>query len=295
MIRASAIASVGLGWLPLLTLPASALAMRSLLSPWAFMWLLAAAIYLGCKWQTWWQAAPEPRTVTGLGVGYLFAWPGMDAGRFLDSRAKVDSPRRRHWLWAIGKTVLGATLFWGAARVLLAYSDVLAGWAGMIGLIFLLHFGSFHLLALAWQCAGVDAQPIMRSPHRATSLAEFWGTRWNLGFRRLTHDLVFAPVSKRAGVSAAVFAAFLVSGLIHDAVISLPAGAGYGLPTAYFLLQGLGVAVERSRAGRRLGLGTGTRGRLFAVAVAALPAVLLFHPPFVHIVILPFMHAAGAL
>ena len=58
----------------------------------------------------------------------------------------------------------------------------------MLGLILLLHFGSFELIALFWQSRGVNAKPIMSAPLRATSLAEFWGKRWNLGFRQFSHD-----------------------------------------------------------------------------------------------------------
>jgi hypothetical protein len=76
-------------------------------------------------------------------------------------------------------------------------------------------------------------------------------------------------------------------------VISVPAHGGYGLPTGYFVVQGLGVAGERSRRGRRLGLGHGWRGRLFAVLVAAGPAYWLFPPPFVHRVVLPMLAAIG--
>ena len=35
------------------------------------------------------------------------------------------------------------------------------GWIGMIGMILILHFGAFQLLAFAWQVAGLDAKPIM--------------------------------------------------------------------------------------------------------------------------------------
>jgi len=67
----------------------------------------------------------------------------------------------------------------------------------------------------------------------------------------------------------------------------LPAGGGYGLPTAYFLLQGIGILFER--------VFPRIRGRTFTVLITAVPAFWLFHPPFVHNVILPFMKAIGAL
>ena len=79
-------------------------------------------------------------------------------------------------------------------------------------------------------------------------------------------------------------------------VITIPARGGYGLPTAYFLLQGLGLLLERSVAGVRLGLGVGTgiRGRLYAIALVVGPAYWLFPPVFVRNVILPMLHAIGA-
>jgi len=88
---------------------------------------------------------------------------------------------------------------------------------------------------------------------------------------------------------------FVVSGLIHDLVISLPARGGYGLPTLYFLLQGAGVTVERSRFGKRLGLGQGGRGWCFMMMFLTVPVFGLFHPWFVLRVILPFMQAIHAL
>jgi len=82
---------------------------------------------------------------------------------------------------------------------------------------------------------------------------------------------------------------------VHDTVLSLPAGAGYGRPTLYFLLQLVGLGVERSWLGKRLALGHGIRGRMFAVLVIVGPVGLLFHRPFIERVWLPFMRAAGAL
>lgn len=89
-------------------------------------------------------------------------------------------------------------------------------------------------------------------------------------------------------------AVFLTSGLIHDFVISIPARAGYGLPTLYFLLQGIGVLFERSTVGKKLQLGRGAAGRIFAAVVTVGPLGLLFPPPFIERVVVPMLHAFGA-
>jgi D-alanyl-lipoteichoic acid acyltransferase DltB (MBOAT superfamily) len=130
------------------------------------------------------------------------------------------------------------------ARVVPPAYPLIRGWVGMLGIVLLLHFGTFRLLAVIWQSCGIRAIPIMSNPLRSKSLSEFWGKRWNLGFRQLAHDLVFRPLHRRLGAGGAGFLVFVLSGLIHDFVISLPARAGYGLPTLYFALQGIGVAVE---------------------------------------------------
>ncbi len=134
----------------------------------------------------------------------------------------------------------------------------------------------------------------MNHPLAATSLGEFWGRRWNTGFHDLAFAHLYRPLRVRAGRPVATLLTFAGSGLVHELVISVPAGAGYGLPTVYFLLQGFGSVVERSALGRRLGLGRGGKGRLFLVLVTALPAGWLFRPDFVRNVILPMLDAIGA-
>src|SRR5580765_2056188 len=41
------------GWIPLIALPAIAIAFGRLLEPWAFMWSLSFALFFGLKWVTW--------------------------------------------------------------------------------------------------------------------------------------------------------------------------------------------------------------------------------------------------
>jgi hypothetical protein len=262
---------------------------------WLFMWALSFGIFAGLKWMTWWKARLHIAHEAGRSFAYLLAWPGMDAATFLDAEKHPVKPAAQEWLWAAVKTALGVALLWAVARRVPAELDLLRGWIGLFGLIFLLHFGSFHLIALFWQMIGIEAEPIMSEPILSKSLSEFWGKRWNLGFRQLAHDLIFRPLYKRAGVAIAGLLVFAASGLIHDLVISLPARGGYGLPTGYFLIQGLGVTLERSALGRRLGLQQGATAWIFMAAVTAAPAFWLFHPAFVLRVILPFMYAVHAL
>jgi hypothetical protein len=259
------------------------------------MWTLSFAIFLGLKWVTWWEGRERVPHSAGRSLAYLLAWPGMDAQTFLDSSQQASAPKFRYWLQAFVTTTLGVLLLWAVARRIPEQQPLLRGWTGLFGLIFLLHFGSFHLIALFWQACGVVAQPIMSQPILSKTLSEFWGKRWNLGFRQLAFDLIFRPLHKRIGAAAASLLVFLASGLVHDLVISLPARGGYGLPTLYFILQGLGVTLERSTLGNRLGLQKGLPAWLFLFVVTAAPAFWLFHPPFVLRVILPFMHAIHAL
>jgi Membrane bound O-acyl transferase family len=259
------------------------------------MWALAFAIFAGLKWVTWWQARSGIPHRPARALAYLCAWPGMDAETFLNSSRKPPAPHVREWLGALVKTIFGVVLLFLIARRVPGTQPLLRGWIGLLGLIFLLHFGSFHLIALFWQSRGIVAQPIMSNPARSRTLGEFWGKRWNLGFRQLAHSLIFQPLHRMIGAAAAGFLVFLVSGLLHDLVISLPARGGYGLPTLYFVLQGSGVAIERSRIGHELGLQRGTTASLFMLIVTAAPAFWLFHPPFVLRVIIPFMKAVHAL
>jgi hypothetical protein len=256
------------------------------------MWALAFAIYCGCKWLTW-RRTPLDRVPVWRHAAYLLAWPGLDAAAFLGARAD-GPPARKEWARGLGNFVVGVALFFGVARLLAPYSLYAAGWVGMAGVVLALHFGLFHLLSCAWRRAGVQARPLMNRPVVSVSLGEFWGRRWNTAFRDLTHRFLFRPMTRRFGVRGGIAGGFLFSGLVHELVISVPAGSGYGGPTVFFALQGLGILTERSRFGRAIGLGQGVRGWLFAMLVLVLPAPCLFHAPFVEGIIVPFMQSVGA-
>jgi D-alanyl-lipoteichoic acid acyltransferase DltB (MBOAT superfamily) len=219
----------------------------------------------------------------------------MDAAAFMEARPIASGCRRAEWLRALFNLVAGILLLFVVARMFPSEHVYVAAWSGMVGLILMLHFGAFHLLSCFWRMFNLSAPPVMNRPLASQSLSEFWGRRWNTAFRDLAHRLVFRPLASRLGPRVGLVAGFLASGLVHDLVISVPAGGGYGGPTMFFVIQGTAISLERSRLGARIGLGRGVIGRSFVFAAVMAPLGLLFHRPFVVGVVVPFMHAIGAL
>jgi hypothetical protein len=240
---------------------------------------------------------PRLYVVTGVGRGrlwaYSFLWPGMDVRAFC-TKSSVLLPPAWEWMHATVKMMLGAALLWLGVRCIESTHPLLIGWAGMVGIVLLLHFGVFHFVSLFWRALGVNAAPIMKSPGKATSLSQFWGRSWNAAFSDLMQEHFFKTLARRLGPRPALLAIFLISGLMHELVISCPARGSYGLPTCYFLAQALGLLFEHSKPGRAIGLGSGWKGWCFVLLVAGAPAFWLFHPTFVRNVILPMLHAIGA-
>ena len=220
----------------------------------------------------------------------------MDAAKFLSSSSstKLTPCYLVEWLFALAKIAVGIFLVWGVVRLAPPDHRVLAGWIGMIGVVMILHFGLFHLLSCGWRTIGVDAQPLMNWPLTSRSISEFWSVRWNTAFRDLTHRFLFRPLIPRIGARGAVLVGFLASGLIHDIVISIPAGGGYGGPTLFFIVQGWAILVTRSETARKIGLRKGFVGWSFTM-LALLPVFWLFQPVFVLEVIVPLLRFVGAI
>ncbi|WP_237564919.1 MBOAT family protein [Blastopirellula marina] len=258
---------------------------------WLLMWLLAVTIYLACKWLAW--STTSVKSTIGRNLAYWLAWPGLDALAFLrmETKQPIAAPLAVDWFLAALKTVLGGLLLAAAIAWSERWPPLMVGWLGMWGLILSLHFGLFHLLSCWWRSRGVDAPRLMNAPLAATSISDFWGRRWNIAFRDLTHRFLFRPLAARFSPQWAVMLGFAFSGVVHDFVISYPAGGGYGWPTAYFLLQGGAILLERSRWGKQVSLHRGWRGKMFAAVVLITPLTWLFHRSFVENIIVPMLLA----
>lgn len=245
-------------------------------------------IFFVCKWLTW--SRRSCRNTSGWkAIAYWLFWPGMDADAFLDSRVPALRVSNLEWLLAVAKFMTGLMLMVVATNGSPTGSPVWNGWLGMVGIVMVLHFGLFHLLSCTWRSIGIAARPLMRVPFVSSSLAEFWGRRWNTAFRDLTYHFLYRPLAARLGTRIAMMLGFLLSGFIHELAITVPARGGYGGPTLFFLIQGCGLWLERSERGKCFGLSVGWTGWIFTLVCLSVPLPLLFPPPFVCQVILPFL------
>jgi alginate O-acetyltransferase complex protein AlgI len=276
-------------------IPATASVLSHMLAPWQAMCVIAFGFLAGFKCLTWQQHRKRVnRAADWRTLAYFFAWPGLDADRFGRAGRTGPPPPISAGLAPLVRTAFGAVLVWGVVPRMPVDWPCLTGAIGLAGLVALLHFGAFDLIALLWQRAGIDAEPLMDRPLAATSLAEFWGRRWNRAYHRVSLDLFFRPLARRLGTGLATLAAFFASGILHDLVISVPAGAVYGGPTAYFMLQGVGLLLERTTPLRQVLAGHPAVGWCFTAGFILAPIGWLFHPPFLTQVILPFLKAIGA-
>jgi hypothetical protein len=222
-------------------------------------------------------------------LAFAALWFGMQPKQFL-MRCDQPLPGSRSLL-AQGLAWLAA----GSATFLLARylyrqgtSLRIAGLVFVAGFSMVLHFGIIPLLAAGFRSLGYNAGPQFHAPWRSVSLGDFWSRRWNVAFSVMTTLVVYRPMLRHTGRGGALFLGFLASGLFHEVACSLPVQGGYGLPTLYFVLHGVGVLLERWLHHRGLRL-RGVAATLWVYGWVLVPIPLLFHLPFLRGLVLPLL------
>ncbi|MBL9116786.1 MAG: hypothetical protein JNJ83_17390 [Verrucomicrobiaceae bacterium] len=246
---------------------------------WAVMWLYTAAMFFALK----------SFIMIKAGKGdwrFVLLWPGMDVRAFeRRHHHQADQLPTQYALRGVGN-LIAASLILVAAALSPSAGPFATTWLCIVALILSLHCGVFTLLAAFWRKAGRDVRPIMHAPLLARSVTEFWGERWNLAFSDGALQLIVRPLHRQLGRRGVVALVYVISGLAHELAISVPAGAGYGRPLAYFLIQGLVVSLEQGRP-----ITAPWFWRLRAWIALILPLPLLVHEPFVMGVMHPFFQA----
>nr|QXN66179.1 acyltransferase 4 [Boswellia serrata] len=111
--------------------------------------------------------------------------------------------------------------------------------------------------ALARSTLGLELEPQFNEPYLSTSLQDFWGKRWNLMVTSILRPTVYKPtlhvftsvIGPKWAPLPAVFATFLVSGLMHELEFYY-LGLGQIKPTGevmwFFVFHGFCLMVEIS-------------------------------------------------
>ena len=253
------------------------------------MLAICAALFFGFKSVVGTQDLAEGGTALSADrwLGFVLTWPGMNPATFSRRGARLPGAAN-----LIGRGI--AELSAGIAMTLFArwlwlrtHQPLLATGPLLIGLSLIGHFGLFSLSAGLWRLRGVPCVAPFQAPLASTSLSEFWSRRWNRPFSELIQRIIYRPVSALAGRPAALSAGFLLSGILHELAISVPARAGYGRPLAYFALQGALVIAEKGLVAN----GYEPRHRFATLFAFTLPLPLLLIPQFFRAAIWPIIGA----
>lgn len=143
--------------------------------------------------------------------------------------------------------------------------------------IFLAMLAFFRLVIAVVRRTGGTMPDFADAPLLARTPADFW-RRYNRVFYRYFHENVFRPAGGRRSPVAAVLFIFLLSALIHEYVFGIAIGRVQGYQTAFFLLQGVGVAATlRVKPRRRTAIIGWTIGTLAFNLFTSMLFFLSFH------------------
>ncbi|NUT33199.1 MAG: hypothetical protein HOV79_09005 [Hamadaea sp.] len=210
---------------------------------------------------------------------FLTIWPGMRTGPFARRTAPADDRR----LIRRGALVGGCGIAAWITLSRLPLTDEITGWLGVAVVLTTFHLGLADVITGGLRMRGHAVRRLFDDPLLSTTLRGFWSHRWNLAFVEM-NQVVFLPWLRPVFGRHAIAAAFVLSGLLHELAISLPVGAGFGLPTLYFCLHAAAVSVETRLRVHRWPV---TWARLWTWAWLIVPLPLLFHRAFRDALVLP--------
>lgn len=220
---------------------------------------------------------------------FALAWPGMHPSLFEQIPLRPLNGGGKLVLQGFLAIAMGSGLLWLASTV----SGTGRGsyWIkfalSLPGLSLMFHFGLLSVIAGCWRFAGLNVRPLFNSPHRSKTVGEFWNSRWNIAFTEMTALSIYRPIRKKLGKPAGIVAAFLISGIFHEAAISVPVMEGFGLPVLYFAIQGAAVVTEDHMV-KKVRWFFKIR-RLWTIACLVIPLPLLFHKPFMVKIVFPVL------
>jgi hypothetical protein len=144
--------------------------------------------------------------------------------------------------------------FYGAIFAAPYASAALIDWRGMLDRSFVAEhlvktlltmvavYGGCGVAITLWRMLGGSGPTPMFNFFAARTPAQFW-RRYNRCVGQFLDRDVFRPLMRRQSATMATMIVFAVSAIVHEYVFGVAIGGAYGYPTAFFLLQGVAVAL----------------------------------------------------
>jgi len=226
-------------------------------------------------------------------LSFSFGWAGMKAEIFKTLGQKSLPGWKEMVLSGISRLIIGLLLVFIAKyiyslEVKSSLNALIITILLLVGFSLFLHFGLLAISAGLWRYFGVNTYYLFNAPIKSSGLNTFWSRRWNLAFSEMTSMAVYRPLREKIDSRAAIFIAFLFSGLLHEAAISLPVNKGFGLPLLYFGIQGAVLILEQFLAKMKIHFfKEGFVGKIWMWFWIIAPAPILFHIHFIREIVWP--------
>jgi hypothetical protein len=228
------------GWLVLLLITATAHWVMIDETPLARMVGLCCVLLGGMKGLVYAEWARTQKLTLARYFVFSLLWFGMDPGSFSNRRNGLSF--QNDVSLGIVLMVIGTAAAWIVWKM--EWRHIFAMFLPMsLGF----HFGALRVLKGMHRCFGFPVRTLFPNPLETTSIADFWGKRWNVGYSQMLQRVIGRPLTRLIGDRAALMVVFVSSGLLHEIAITLPCRSGYGLPTLYFTVHGILTLLEKSR------------------------------------------------
>ncbi len=191
-----------------------------------------------------WQISEGAKFQSSLGLlAFVFAWPGISVVGFTE-RKEVDPTTGSRFLESWLTFIVGVGILFVVSLIGRGESTVL-NYVALVSILLIVHLGLVEVIADGIRLMGFTPRSLFDRPYLSSSLRDFWSIRWNRAFVDMNKIFLLGPLRDKIPTAVLTFSIFAVSGILHELGISYADGASWGSPLIYFVIQGVGMEIEK--------------------------------------------------
>jgi hypothetical protein len=198
-----------------------------------------------------WQISDGAKFQSRLGLLlFLFAWPGVSVAGFTErSQVRPETGSRFLEAWLTFLSGIGLLI---AVSLIGRGQSTALNYVALFSILLIVHLGLIEVIADSIRLLGFSPPSLFDRPYLSISLRDFWSFRWNRAFVDMNKTFILGPLREKIPRALLTFSIFAVSGILHEIGISYADGVSWGHPLLYFVIQGLGMELEKHKKLSRL-------------------------------------------